>query len=118
MKILNVEIDFDFLDADDIEKFENEAKRVVKECENNEIKTLTYAEQIRKECEIIDNFFNNVFGEGTSEKLFKGKANLMEHINAFQDIVNEKIRKQEEMNSTLKRYLPNREQRRNNKGRR
>lgn len=113
MKIKDIEVDFDFLDADDVQKFENEAKRVEEECEKKEIETLSYSEAIRRECNTIENFFDNVFGEGISEKIFKGKMNLIEHINAFQDIVNEKVKKQEELKNTLNRYLPNREQRRN-----
>ena len=31
MKIKNIEVNFDFLDADDMEKFENEAKKVIEE---------------------------------------------------------------------------------------
>lgn len=113
MKIRDIEVDFDFLDADDVRKFENEAKRVEEECEKKDIETLSYSEAIRRECKIIENFFDNVFGEGISKKIFKGKMNLIEHINTFQDIVNEKVKKQEELRKTLNRYLPNREQRRN-----
>ena len=29
MKIRNIEVDFDFLDADDVERFENEARRLL-----------------------------------------------------------------------------------------
>ena len=29
MKIRNIELEFDFLDADDMEKFETEAKKVI-----------------------------------------------------------------------------------------
>lgn len=112
MKIKNVEVNFDFLDADDMERFENEARRVKSECEKQQTQSMLYSEVIRRECTIIDSFFNNVFGEGTSQKIFNGKMNLMEHINVFQDIVNEKIRAQEDMKNTLNRYMPNREQRR------
>ena len=33
MKIRGIEVDFDFLDADDVERFEKEAKKVQEECE-------------------------------------------------------------------------------------
>ncbi len=115
MKILDTEIDFDLLDADNIEKFENAAKKVKEKCEKKNIETLSYSETIRKECEIINTFFDEVFGKGTAQKIFKGKMSLTEHINAFQDIVNEKIRKQEEVRNTLNRYLPNRQQSRQQK---
>ena len=87
MKIRDIEVDFDFLDADDVERFENAAKRVVEECAYKEKKEMTYAEVIREECNIIDRFFDAVFGNGISEKLFKGKKNLSDHVKAFEDIV-------------------------------
>lgn len=115
MKIRDVEVDFDFLDADDVERFEKEAKRVKEECNLKEKQNMRYSEVIREECNIIDRFFDNVFGEGTAEKLFNGKKNLNEHIKAFEDIVNEKIKQQNGLQNTLERYQPNREQRRYNK---
>lgn len=112
MKILDTEIEFDFLDADQVARFEEEATKVKEKCENNEIVNLTLSEALRKECEIINVFFDNLFGEGTSEKVFKGKKNLKEHIDAFECIVNEKIKRQNELQNTFNKYLPNREQRR------
>ena len=32
MKIKDIEVDFNFLDADDMERFENEARKVKEEC--------------------------------------------------------------------------------------
>ena len=114
MKILDNEVNFDFFDADNMEKFEQECSKVLKECENEDIKKLSCSEAIRCECKIIDNFFNNLFGSGTAEKIFKGKCNLQQHIVAFQDIINEKNRKSEDLQNTLNRYKPNRQERRGN----
>lgn len=90
MKIKNIEVNFDFLDADDMEKFENEAKKVIEECEKGETAGLSYSQVIREQCRIINNFFDNVFGEGISEKLFGNKNNLREHTDAFEEIVKER----------------------------
>lgn len=107
MKILNIEVNFDFLDADDLERFENEAQKVTEECSKSNEKELSHSQLIREECRIIDNFFNNVFGDGTADKLFKGKSNLNEHIKAFEDIANQKIAQQTSLKNTLERYQPN-----------
>lgn len=115
MKIKNIEVDFNFLDADDIERFEKEAKKVRQECEIKGKEEMSYSQLIREECRIINNFFDNVFGEGVSEKLFGNKSNLEDHIKAFEDIVQEKIEKQRGLQNTFDRYQPNREQRRYNK---
>ena len=114
MKIRNIEVDFDFLDADDVERFENEAKRVKEECDLKSKQEMTYAEVIREECNIIERFFDNVFGKGISEKMFKGKKNLNDHVKAFEDIINQKNEQQRGLQNTLDRYQPNREQRRYN----
>lgn len=114
MKIRNIEVDFDFLDADDVERFEKEAKKVKEECEIRSKKEMSNSEVIREECNIIENFFNNVFGENISKKIFNSKKNLNDHIKAFEDIVNEKIAQQKGLQNTLNRYQPNREQRRYN----
>lgn len=108
MKIRDIEFDFDFLDANDMERFENEAKKITEICQNNSIKSLSYSDAIREECKIIDNFFDKVFGEGAAQKIFKGKMNLNEHIFAFKDIVDEKVKKQQEFKNLIGRYKPNR----------
>ena len=103
MNIKGIEIDFNFLDADDIE-----------ECEKRKRTELSMSQIIRFECEIIDNFFNEVFGDGIAEKIFKGKKNLEEHIKAFEDIVAEKEKQRISIQDIYNKYQPNREQRRNN----
>ena len=76
MNIKGIEIDFDFLDADNVEKFEKEAKKVIEKTEAKEIVELSYAEALRQECEIVEVFIDNVFGKGISEQIFKRKSNL------------------------------------------
>lgn len=114
MKIKNIEVNFEFLDADDMERFENEAKNVITKCELQEKgkEKLSYSQIIREQCKIINIFFDNVFGEGVSEKLFRNKSNLQEHIEAFEEIVKEKEKQQTTLVSSLNRYQPNRETRR------
>ena len=110
MKIRNIEVDFSFLDADDIEKFENEAK-----CQLKEKEELTYSQSLREQCKIIDEFFDAVFGEGVSFKLFNGNKNLEEHMKIFEDIIKEKIEEQKGLKNRFERYQPNRQERRYNK---
>lgn len=112
MKIKNVEVDFDFLDADDIERLEKETERVKKECDLKEKQEMPMSQIIKEECKIINTFFDNVFGKGTSDKIFGNKMNLAEHIKAFEDIMKEKIEQVKELQSSFERYKPNREQRR------
>jgi len=112
IKIRNVEIEFDLLDANDMEKFETECQKVLEESNKKNTQELSMSETIRRECEIVETFFDNVFGSGISKKIFKGKMNLNEHIKAFSDIIEEKIKAQNDLNNTLSKYLPNRNERR------
>ena len=109
MNIKGIEIDFDFLDADNVEKFEREAKILIEKTEKKEIVELSYAEALKQECEIVEVFIDNVFGEGVANEIFKGKHNLGEHIQVFQLIVDEKNKKQEELSKLMNRYLPKKE---------
>lgn len=123
MRIKDIEVNFSFTDADDIERFENEARKVEEKAKNYEKKEISVSEAIREECNVIEEFFDNVFEKGISQKLFKGKKDIAEHINLFQDIVNAKIEQTKGMQNiydNLERYMPNRETRRynNRKGRR
>lgn len=115
MILKGIEVEFDFLDADSVEKMEKEFEKVKEECIKKEKLELKVSEIIREECRIIDEFIDNVFGKGISEKIFNNKKNLKEHIEVFQEIANEKMKYQNDLTNTFYRYQPNREQRRNNK---
>ncbi len=112
MKIRGVEVDFDFLDADFVEIFENEAQKVKEKAESYEKKDMKLSETIKVECKIIKEFFDNVFGKGTSLNVFGEKNNLKDCISAFEDIVKEKVEQQKGLENAFDRYQPNREQRR------
>lgn len=106
MKIKDLEVNFDFLDADDVERLENATKKVAEKSEEYKGKELSMSEDIKLECKIINDFFDEVFGEGISEKLFNGKNNLKEHIKVFEDIIDEKIKYANDLNSMYERYQP------------
>lgn len=110
MKINGVDLEVNFLDADFMEKIENCCKKVSEQAEKSktELKDLTFAQQIKAECKIIKDFFDDLFGEGTSEKIFQGKNDLMLCLSAFQELVEEKVKMQQEMNSLFAKYSPDR----------
>ena len=115
MKIKNIEVDFDFLDANDVERLEKATQKLVDKTEEYKEKEISMSEEIRLECEIIEKFLDEVFEEGISQKLFNGKQNLKEHVDVFQDIMNEKIRYNKDMEAIYQRNQHNREKRRNGK---
>ena len=76
MIIKDIEVNFSFTDADDIERFENEARKVEEKAKNYEKKEMSTSEAIREECNVIEEFFDNVFEKGISQRLFKGKKDI------------------------------------------
>ena len=109
MIINGVEFNIDFTDADFIEKIENACKKVYEEAENlKQNKQISLAEGIRQECKILKNFLDYVLGDGTSEKLFKGKDSLNECLKAFEDIINAKQNSMNEFESKISKYSPDR----------
>lgn len=124
MKLKDIEVEFSFTDADDLERLENATKRVKEKAETEEKKELSLSEKIKKECNIIEEFIDEVFGKGLSLKIFKGKKDLQEHMELFTDIMNYKIdttRNFQNLYDNLEyksKYMPNRETRRHGKGRR
>lgn len=121
MKLKDIEVDFSFTDADCIERLENASKKVKEKSELKDKKEISLSEAIREECKIIDEFFDEVFGDGIAEKIFKGKKDLQEHMELFTDIMNAKIettKATQNLYDSLEnkaKYMPNRETRRHNK---
>ena len=90
MKILDKEIDFDFFDAEQMERYEKESEIAQKELNSIDINKMKMSEIINKTCSIIENCFDNVFGEGVSNKIFEGKKNFRLCVKAFKDLVKAK----------------------------
>lgn len=113
MDIFGVELDFDFFDADHIEAYERESKRVAEDIkEPTQYEGKSTADAIRIQCRIIDTFFDNVIGPGTAEKIFAGKNNLRYHMEAFGIMSQRAQNSNAELDSIMDKYSPNRAERR------
>lgn len=108
MKINGVELEIDFTDADILEKIEKGSKEVYDKAEKLKGTTLSPAEGIRQECKILKDFLDYVLGEGTSEKLFKGKDSLKQCLNAYEDIINAREEEYKTLQSRVRKYSPDR----------
>lgn len=106
MKIFNVEVNFDFADADDLERFEKEYPETQKQLESIKWDNSKASETIREFCKVIGNFFDKVFGEGTADKVFEKKMNYRKCLQAFKEVVDEKDKQDKEVDVTLN-YLEN-----------
>lgn len=116
IKIRDIELDFDFSDADDMERLENAIEKTKKELDNIAIEGKKYSEVIRETCKHIFDCFNEIFGDETDKKIFGGKTNFNVCKEAFEDLIKARIEQEtqfaDEMNSIEKKYSPNRATRR------
>ena len=94
------------------------AQKVEKELEKTQgiqakIANLQNSEGIKVICDAINEIFDNIFGEGTSEKVFKNKRDLLISMKAFEDLCMNYKESQNAINDIFKKYSPNRAARRN-----
>lgn len=104
MKILDKEIEFDFFDAEQMERYEKESEIAQKELNSIDINKMKQSELINKTCETIEKCFDNVFGEGTSKKIFEGKKNFRLCVKAFKDLVKAKKEQVNEIDNEIKDF--------------
>ena len=114
LNINDVELELDLMDADMAEKYEKAYRKMQRDVTNFP-NNLSLAENIRKQCKLIFNFFDEVFGEGTSKKIFGNKTNLRECIKAVETLIDHVNKDTEEANKIINKYSPNRVERRNSK---
>ncbi len=111
MIINGVEIgNLDIFDAAVAEKYEKTLEKVNESQKGLEgLKTSVI---IRKQCETVFFVFDELFGEGTSKKIFGDSFNLITCLNAFETLVEEIKNKNKEINKISSKYSQNRAQRR------
>lgn len=112
MIILNTELEFNFNDADDLEKLENAIEETKSNLKNIKFKGKKTSEVIRETCKAVFDCFNSVFGEGTDKKIFGNKTSLNVCVEAFKNLCDEKIKQEndliQEMSDLENKYNPNR----------
>lgn len=110
------EFEYDFFDADELEVFMNASKRVSKEFGEIDKQTIPPADALRAQCSTINTFFDTMFGKGTAAKIFGGKNNIKDHLEAFVEVRDAFRGIEKEMQDISEkadmRYSPNRVQRR------
>ena len=69
MEINGVTLEFDYYDADQLERVENGILAVQEGC-GSLPEGLKLSESIRRQCGLVFAFFDGVFGEGTAGRVF------------------------------------------------
>lgn len=114
----NLEFEVDLQDADFAEKYEKAFSRMAQD-EKMVQKAGKNSEVIRGYCSLYHNLFDDIYGAGTSEKLFEGKVNAGMCEQAYLTFIDACKQCNEEASQRrgqlMSRYAPqqNRQQRRN-----
>lgn len=82
MKIGGVELTFSIFDADDLQRFEECNDRLILR-EEEQPKELMGPDAIRYQCKAFIEFFDALFGEGTSAAIFHGRTNIVKCRDAY-----------------------------------
>lgn len=113
LNINGVDLELDLLDADVVEKFEKLNSQIVEDIKNpNNYADKSTADSMRFQCRLIDNYFNELFGAGTSEKVFGDNNKLDIRIDAFGQVSVESNQAKMFMDSAVEKYNPGRVQNR------
>lgn len=114
MIINNVELeDLDIYDLEVAEKYEK-ALETVKDI-SEKVDRMSLSEGIRYQCNLIFDFFNTMFGEGTDIKVFGSKVNLLTCLKAFEELTSKINEQYKEIEKLSNKYSPNRVARRSEK---
>ena len=117
ININGVELELDLLDADVVEKYEYLMQDIRQKINDpSQYEGLENADQMRKQCLVIDGFFNELFGEDTSGKIFPKSGHLGMRMEAFAQVAAAGKMAGSEMHAIAQKYdlerIQNREQRR------
>ena len=87
MLVINgVELTFDIFDLETAEAYEK-GMDLIKQTSEKSLGDKSLADVIRVQCGVVFDFFDDVFGEGTSFAVFGEKTNLLACLNAFEQVV-------------------------------
>lgn len=118
-EINGLSLELDLEDADCMERYENAFDKMSEE-EKQIPKDGKASVRIRAYCRLFRNLYDRIFGEGTSEKIFKG---IPDNTDSYDEVYyklldfvtaqrNAAVTKRSEK---MSKYRPNRQQRRNKK---
>lgn len=96
MKILEKEIEFDFYDADEMEKWDKHTEEFKNTVNKLDVKNMKQYEFIRAFYVAFEKCFDGIFGEGTTKDMFKGKQNFELCVKAYKDLT--RARKEQDDN--------------------
>ncbi len=111
----DVELEVDMEDYDFLQRYEK-AFDVMGAQEEKLQKIGAQSEIVKEYCEMFYRLFDNIFGEGTGDKLFDGKKNVRLCEKCYTDFISEcqkgVMEANKRKNAMMNKFKPNRAQRR------
>nr|DAE46724.1 MAG TPA: hypothetical protein [Caudoviricetes sp.] len=103
--INGIKLEGDLMDADFMEKFESSMIKMRDSAQAKKRETFpTAAANYRAQCEVVNTCFDEIFGDGTAQKLFGGKMNVMEHLKAIEKVSDWAAGERKTLNDFTNRY--------------
>ena len=103
--ILGKELEGDFFDADFIERYETATRDMHnKATDARDRKYEKVADAFREQCAVAREYFDRIFGEGTSKDLFGDKMNLRNHMEAIAELTECVAGAKKEINDLTNKY--------------
>ena len=103
MLVINgIELELNIFEATQAEAFEEANKKVLSEkTKIDNVSGLT--DKIKFFCDIVYDFFDDVFGEGTADKVFEGRMDMLECLEAYTEVIEYSNGGNDRANELLKR---------------
>lgn len=87
MLVINgVELELNIFEATQAEAFEEANKRVLSE-KGRVDNIIGLKDKIKFFCDIVYDFFDDVFGEGTADQIFDGRMDMLECLEAYTQVI-------------------------------
>ena len=110
MTICGVQLELDIFDVDTVERYEAALEEMSEKAKT--IQCDKASESIREQCQLVFDCFDHILGEGTADKLFHGKRNLVTCLKAFEEMVDQIGEQKVALDEIVQKYSPARLQRR------
>ena len=109
-KINGLELDLDMEDADTAERYSS-AVRILAEADEIRNKDIDYPSAIRQYCAVFRKFYDFLFGDGTSGKIFDGiKDNTRKYDSVYESLLDfirtQRIESDNRLSRMVQRYAP------------
>lgn len=103
--INGIKLEGDLMDADFMETFESSIIKMRDSAQAKKRENFpTAAANYRAQCEVVNTCLDEIFGDGTAQKLFGGKMNVMEHLKAIEKVSEWAAGERKTLNDFTNRY--------------